>query len=39
MQSQHDIHEVLSILRKLQDPMGPTAMKLTAAVTLHNPNT
>lgn len=39
MQSQHDIHEVLSILRKLQDSMGPTAMKLTAAVTLRNPNT
>ncbi|KAG2342737.1 hypothetical protein BDR05DRAFT_343002 [Suillus weaverae] len=34
MQSQHDIHEVLAILRRQQDSVGPAATQLTAAVTL-----
>ncbi|KAG1774656.1 hypothetical protein EV702DRAFT_1123693 [Suillus placidus] len=34
MQSQHDIHEVLAILRRQQDSVGPTPTQLIAAVTL-----
>ncbi|KAG2339599.1 hypothetical protein BDR05DRAFT_1062062 [Suillus weaverae] len=34
MQSQHDIHEVLAILRRQQDSVGPTATQSIAAVTL-----
>ncbi|KAG1770615.1 hypothetical protein EV702DRAFT_1249073 [Suillus placidus] len=34
MQSQHDIHEVLAILRRRQDSVGPTPTQLIAAVTL-----
>ncbi|KAG1873641.1 hypothetical protein DFJ58DRAFT_741495 [Suillus subalutaceus] len=33
MQSQYNIHEVLEILRRQQDSVGPTVTKLTAAVT------
>ncbi|KAG2076200.1 hypothetical protein BDR04DRAFT_1149255 [Suillus decipiens] len=34
MQSQHDIHEVLAILRRQKDSVGPTVTQLTAAVIL-----
>ncbi|KAG1771966.1 hypothetical protein EV702DRAFT_1134801 [Suillus placidus] len=34
MQSQHDIHEMLAILRRQQDSVGPAATQLTGAVAL-----